>query len=112
MVKETPDYQWVCQRCKADNAPHTRTCAECGFSASFTAAQLAEVQGVMRPVGVALADVGVVAAVLAWYALFHDSPLIMLVGLKMFLFGGLIVAALLFVALKSAFDFIVALFNR
>jgi ribosomal protein L40E len=73
MVKATPDYQWVCQRCKADNAAHTRTCKGCGFSAFFTAAELKQIQGEMKPVGYTLTDGVTFAIVLAsffgWLAL-------------------------------------------
>jgi hypothetical protein len=36
----------------------------------------------------------------------------MLVGFKLFVFGGLIVVGLLFAALKAAYDFLVALLKR
>jgi len=115
-VSKAPDYQWVCQRCKADNAAQTRTCAECGFSAAFTVAELAEVQGQMKPVGFTLVDVaalvGVLVSLAAWYALFHNSPLIMFLGFKLFVLCGVILGAMIFLLLKAAYNFIAALLER
>ena len=52
MANPKPPYEWTCQRCHCDNAPHTNLCATCGMTANFTAAQLAEFKTFeMRPVG-------------------------------------------------------------
>jgi hypothetical protein len=41
-----PDYEWVCQSCKAANPPGSGQCAACGFSARFTVPQLDAATGV------------------------------------------------------------------
>ena len=59
-----PPYEWTCQRCHGSNAAHTDLCATCGFTASFTAAQLAEFNTEqMRPVGAGWPEVGFIAVI-------------------------------------------------
>ncbi len=35
-----PTYDWVCQKCLESNTAHTERCVACGFSASYTVADL------------------------------------------------------------------------
>ena len=75
-MMRAPDYAWGCQNCKASNSAGSTACAACGFGARFMLAELADVQGTMKPVGGSVADLFWIAlgmaALVGWYML--DKP--------------------------------------
>lgn len=46
---KAPTYEWTCQKCDRSNVAHTATCAACGFSAYFKAANLPVAPRIQAP---------------------------------------------------------------
>lgn len=85
-----PSCEWECRACKTTNAAHAERCANCRFAPHVDAAQLAHIQGPMKPVGGTVADIVLIlvyaAAICGFHALddgsawFFAGPKLVIVG--------------------------------